>query len=333
MKRILITGGTGFLGQHVISILEKAGHDIRVLSRQPAGGGGKMEKTEKNNKEGGQVTTYTGDLMDAASLTAAVDGVDVIFHCAGGGKVSRAGDFFEQNTVATENLVRAILETNGSPHVIFTSSLSAHGPALDRFARSPSEEGQPVSLYGQAKKAAESILLKHADQFHVTIFRPPAIYGPGDTRWLLFFKSVKSHVILRPPGQTMSLVYGPDCAQAMVRAMEVTPPNGRCYFVDDGCVYTWHDLERVASAALESSFYSVQLPAWSLWTIGALNEIRAAVLNKPVLITRDKWRDAIQAHWICDSTQTRSELDWEPKTVVEDGFVDTIDWYQTHGWL
>lgn len=277
--------------------------------------------------------TIVGNLNTPDDLRRATHDVEVVFHCAGGGKIRAKEDFRRQNTDSTIHLANAFLEQNPHGHFIFASSLAARGPSIAHIDRQPSPTQMPCSLYGKSKREAEDYLLTLKDHIHVTIFRPPAMYGPGDFRWLPFFRSVQKRIIPVPPGQSMSMIFGPDCAAAMVKAMHQKPTNGSIFYVDDGEEHPWDALIGTAEEVLRATAFRVKIPSRLLWAMGLLNEVRASVTNQAVVLTRDKWRDAKEPHWVSDARITREQLDWRPSVTLKDGFKQTVSWYKAQGHL
>src|SRR5680860_1212257 len=147
---ILVTGGTGTLGRHIVQQLREAGHPVRVLSR-----------TKRQASDG--VEYLTGDLATGHGVEAAVTGVETIIHCAGGPK----GD-----DVKAGQLVAGITKADTKPHVIYISVVGAD--------RTPVVTGLDRAMFGYiaAKRAAEVILAEsglpwttlRATQFHHLTF-------------------------------------------------------------------------------------------------------------------------------------------------------------------
>ncbi|HET6627522.1 MAG TPA: NAD(P)-binding oxidoreductase [Nocardioidaceae bacterium] len=121
---ILLTGGTGTLGRHVVPLLRESGHDVRVLSRQPAG-----------PRDG--VEHLTGDLLTGEGVETAVDGAGIVLHLAGGPK---------HDDAATRSLVRAA-STAGVQHLVYISVIGADRVPLGWF-RSKLAAEQAVSGSG-----------------------------------------------------------------------------------------------------------------------------------------------------------------------------------------
>ncbi len=140
MDPILVTGGTGTLGRHVVCRLRDAGCEVRVLTRRTG-----------QHEDG--VHFITGDLLSNAGIDAAVQGVGTIIHCAGSAK----GD-----EVATQNLVRAAV-CAGRPHLVYISVVGA--------------ERVPISYFDMKRKAEQVVATSglpwttiRATQFHELVF-------------------------------------------------------------------------------------------------------------------------------------------------------------------
>ena len=152
--------------------------------------------------------------------------------------------FLDPSTVLT-----ALDANNPTARLVLTSSMAAMGPARNRIAVRPDDMPHPVSAYGRSKLAAERLVLAARDRRHVSIVRPPGVYGPGDTRFLALFRSIERGLAPVPPGRTTSVVYGPDCADALVRCAFEDFESGTAFHVEDGEVHTWRSLaDHVAHA-------------------------------------------------------------------------------------
>src|SRR6185295_5498225 len=210
--RVLLTGGSGFLGSFVAEQLAGEGHIVRALVRP--------RSERKLLEQIARLELAPGAIEDRASLDAAVKGVDAVVHVAGIVKARRPADFFEVNTQGTKNLLEASIR-QGVGRFVYVSSLAAVGPSADGKPVPDDVEPRPVTQYGRSKLEAERAVLQAKDKLHVTVVRPPLIYGPRDRETLAFFTSVRNGVLpMTGDGtNTLSVIYVADCAAAVVRAL------------------------------------------------------------------------------------------------------------------
>jgi uncharacterized protein YbjT (DUF2867 family) len=154
---VLVTGGTGFVGQEVARQLHQAGHSIRLVARSRSAG----RMAEAISRCGADVCP--GDVLDAASLAGAAAGMEVVIHLVG--IISEVGEstFGNVHVRGTENIVRAAQQA-GVQRFVHMSALGTRPNAASR--------------YHQTKWAAEE-LVRHSG-LDFTIFRPSLIYGPQD---------------------------------------------------------------------------------------------------------------------------------------------------------
>ena len=253
--------------------------------------------------------------------------------------MKRIRDFYYQNTHITEELIQAIRKSGQSNlKLVLISSIAASGPSRKSGPKSEKDIPRPVSHYGRSKLEAESVCQSIANSTHLTILRPPALYGPRDTKLLTVFKGVQKGLLLKPPGKQMSLLYGPDCADAVVASLEESQASGSIYFVDDGESHTWRGFGQAIRDGLSQGgkrkrLLSVRVPSGLIYWGGAAGEIKARITGKPALLTRDKWRDGKQAYWLCSSERIHQELGFRAKTSLVDGIAHTLRWYRNKGWL
>lgn len=174
--RALVTGGTGFLGRHLVQRLLHEGEEVWVLTR--------TSKTAAQ-LQGRGVHVMEGDVRRWSSLRRAVRGVDVVFHRAG--KVEPTGrwvDFLEVNVLGTERVIQAALE-HGMRRIVHVSSIGIYGPQPTGAIISEDEDYDPNpsarGFYTRSKIEADRIALWYAHEraAPVTVIRPATIYGLG----------------------------------------------------------------------------------------------------------------------------------------------------------
>ena len=230
----------------------------------------------------------------------------------------------------------AIARTPKLKRFVHVSSLAAVGPSPDGKPVSTEKEPNPVTNYGRSKLASERVVRAVQHLLPVTIIRPPMIYGPRDNESFAFFQSVQRGVLpLLGDGQnTLSMIYATDAAAACVRAIDADVPSGSSYFVEDGTVYVWKEaLEQLEAALGKRAFLRVGLPLGVLKLAALGSEAMGKARNQAVMLTRDKVNELKERHWVCDATNTRKDLGWEPKVNWLDGTKTAAKWYRDNGWL
>jgi nucleoside-diphosphate-sugar epimerase len=325
--KVLVTGGSGFLGSWVCELLSKReGTEVRALVRRTS--------STKHLKTLSNVTLAEGTVEDARSVDDAAKGVDAVIHCAGLVKAKNEDELVRVNVEGTRNLVRAAKE-HGAKRFVLVSSLEASGPSGDGSPVAADQE-RPITAYGRSKLAGEKAALEAKDALRVIVLRPGAIYGPRDVEILEAFKSVKRGLMPTVAGGTAkgSFVWGPDCASACIRALEADVPSGSTYFVDDGgpAVSQREFLEMVEDAIGRRALVRMSLPKGLLKTVAFGVEAYGKASGKAVMLTREKANMLLQ-HFVCDSSATRKDLGWKPEVPLKDGVRRTAEWYRSAGWL
>jgi len=325
----LVTGGSGFLGSHVVERLARAGRPVRALVRKSSDTS--FLRTLPN------VELAEGAVEDRASVERALDGVTGIVHAAGLVKAKGPEDFMRVNHGGTENLVQAA-RARGSAirRFVLGSSLAALRPSDASGTPVPEDaEPRPVTAYGKSKLAAERAVLAHKDKLSIVILRPPAIYGPRDREILTFFKSIKLGVLplLGSTQNKLSMIYGSDCAAACVAALDRELVSGSAYHVDDGKVHTLEELIVLAEQAMgKKARFRFHLPRRLVETAALGSELYGKATNRAVMLTRDKLHELFE-QWVCDSSRARRDLGFTPEVSFEDGVQRTMAFYREAGWL
>ena len=319
--RFFVTGATGFLGGHLLTSLRREGHSIHVWARASSDVSGL-----------GDVGVSRGAWTDAEALREAMRGCDVVVHAAGGGKVLRIADIYRTNVDSTRAVVEAAVAA-GVPRFVLVSSLAACGASNAGRPRVESDPPEPLSHYGRSKLQAEGVLLE-ATALHGIIIRPPAVYGPGDTRMVALYRAASRGVLpMVAPEGSLSLVYGPDCADVIVRASVTDVPSGRAYFVADGEPHPRVEFARQIGAAVGRRVRVVPVPGALVRAAGAINEAVGRARGKSVILSRDKAADMCAPHQTCDASLAREELGFVSTLDFEEGARVTAAAYREAGWI
>lgn len=321
--RVLVTGGTGFVGSHVVDALLRAGFRTRCLVRATS---------NLRWLEGKSVEMARGELLNSG-LEPIIDGADIVIHCAGLTRGSRE-ELMAANRDGTRALIRACLATGRRIRFVYCSSQAAGGPGrLDR-PRQISDPPAPTSDYGESKLAAEDAVVQAVADLDVVVLRPVAVYGPRDADTLTFFKLAARGIIFAPGlrKRVLQLVYVTDLAAALVKAIELPERSGGMYCIAHPDVVDWQQLAQAMSYATGRKALTVRVPSRALRTIGAVAEILGSA-DSPGRIDRRKASDMSERAWTCDAGRAMEELDWSPAYDLRIGLRETAEWYRREGWL
>jgi uncharacterized protein YbjT (DUF2867 family) len=289
--RVLVTGGTGFVGTHVVNRLLRRGHAVAVLARVP-------EKTR--NRYNRPVETVPGDVLDPAAFARAASGREALVHLVGIIHAKGHQTFDRMHREAAANAVAAA----GSAGTLRFLHMSAMGSSED----SPSQ-------YGRSKAAGEKAV--RASGLDWTIFRPSIIFGPGDG-----FVSLLAPIVRYNPGFIPVIGRGTtrfqpvsvyDVARLFADALEKPETSGQTYEVGGPEVFTLNDIYReIAAAVGKPRKPLLHLPLWYGRILAAGFEwlARRGAIESPPL-TRDQLRSLSRDN-AADVTQTVATFgpDW-----------------------
>jgi len=300
--KLAITGGTGFVGAHLIDAALAAGHSVLALTRRP--------QTARE-----RLTWVDGSLSDSASLERLIDKTDAVIHVAGVLK-ARDAQGFEAGNVTGTLAVLAAATAGGTQRFVHVSSLAAREPKL--------------SLYGASKAQAEKLVEESGLDW--VIVRPPAVYGPGDRETLDLFRMARRGRIYMPPAGRLSLLHVDDLARLLLALAEPEAPKHLTIEPDDGRPDGWTHREFGDALAR-----AVGIPAR---TVSAPRFLLAIGSRLDVLLRRDKAkltpdRVAYFCHpdWVARPDRAAPRELWQAQIPTDEGFAETARWYRAQGWL
>jgi nucleoside-diphosphate-sugar epimerase len=325
--RILVTGGTGFLGSHLVEALLERGHRVVCLVRDEA-------KARELFGQDGPVLVR-GDLLDRVALRAACEGVEAVAHLAGLTSARGREEFFQVNAGGTRALVEAVAAAGGSVgRFVYVSSLAAAGPVRRGDALRAGDGVGPVSHYGASKRAGEEPV--RALELEWTILRPPAVYGPRDREFLRLFRSAARGVVpvFGEGEQELSLVYALDLVEAIVGCLEAGPP-GEVHYPTHEQVVTARELGLAIATAVTPGRAprllrvprAVVRPL--LWVTGGA----ARLAGRATILSPDKAGELLAEAWTCSPALLEERTGWRARTALAEGLARTAAWYRDVGWL
>ncbi|ASJ06365.1 NAD-dependent epimerase/dehydratase family protein [Thermococcus pacificus] len=225
--RVLVTGGAGFIGSHLVDALMESRNEVRVLDDLSAGSLDNIKRWLDNER----FEFIKGDMRNPEIVERAVEGVDVVFHLAANPEVRIGAQspelLYETNVLITYNLLNAMRDSDVE-YLVFTSSSTVYGdaeviPTLEDYA--PLE---PISVYGGAKLAAEALIsgYAHTFGFRALIFRLANIIGERSNHGVIydFINKLKKNPdeleILGDGTQRKSYLHVSDTVEGMLHIFE-----------------------------------------------------------------------------------------------------------------
>ncbi len=326
MKNAFVTGGTGFIGSHLVEELLRRGcTDVRCLVR-----------AEAKWLDGLPIEPVRGDLFDEEVVAEAVRDVDFVFHNAGVTRARSWEAFHRSNVAATGQLMDVIARVRPDVRrVVVTSSLAAVGACTDDVA-TESSELRPISMYGRSKAEMERSLCAYQDRLPVVVIRPPAVYGPREADIFTFFKTVKygiCPVVGRVHTPVLSLVHVTDLVRGMIDAAVADGTAGETYFLGSEAFYSWNDVKEAATKAIGRRALTISIPKPLVGTVGAVVESAARWTGAYPPLNRDKAREIRYGCKKCSVEKAQSHFGYRAPTPLGEGVAQTIAWYREQGWL
>jgi len=321
---VALTGGTGFVGSHLVDTLCAAGIRPRVLLRNAAAPRWIVDRP---------VEAVLGTLEDAAALGRLVEGAGTVFHLAGVVSADRAEDFDRANRDGTARLVDAVAAAAATARLVHCSSQAAVGPSSDPAGVGPEATPSPVSDYGRSKLCGERAVAALGGASWWVIVRPPAIYGPRDTDVLEFFRMASRGVGLVPAGERwITVAHVADVVRGLLAAA-ASESSGRTYHLGEPEPRRLDQMLHDLAAAGGKKVRVVPLPAAAVGAAGAVAGLlrRTGLVHSP--LTRDKAREIVARHWTLRTADSLRELDVEVQVRFPEGARDTWAWYRRQGWL
>ena len=329
--RVLVTGATGFTGGHLALTLAARGDEVRALVRPKS-----RARFEASTLPRKGVIAVEGDLLDAAAVQRAADGVDVVYHIAATYREAGQRDsaYRAINVDGTRHVLDAA-KAAGARRLVHCSTGGVHG----HIANPPANEEAPFSpgdVYQETKLEAEQAAREFGNRtgFDVVVARPIGIYGPGDTRFLRMFRGLaRRRFPMIGSGKVFyHLTFIDDLVEGFRLCGTMPAAKGRTYLLAGPRYTTLEQLVAMVAKELNVPPPRVHWPVWPFWTAGLLCEMVCVPLGiePPIFRRRVDFYTKSRAF---DTTRAQAELGFAPRVDLEEGIKFTADWYRREGLL
>ncbi len=323
-RKVLVTGAAGFTGSNLCNRLAELNAEVTAFVRS----NGAKAKFHSN------VHILSGDLTNIEDCNRAVEGMDTIFHVAAVFRSVNVTDSYltSVHVNATEHLVRAAKAAN-CRRFVHTSTIGVHGhvkngPGDEETEFSPGDTYQITKAEGEHRAVALAKELGVA----LTVVRPCAIYGPGDTRFLKLVRPInKRRFVMIGDGEARyHFVHIDDLVSGYLLAGEVDAAVGEAFVIGGAEAPTLNELASDIAGILNVSAPKLKVPIGPVKAAAWLCEKVSALLNvEPILHRRRLAFFTKNRQFSIEKAQRL--LGYEPKVDLDSGLRTLIAWYRAEG--
>ena len=329
MKKILITGASGFVGSFLVELALERGYEVYAGIRKTSSRKYLLDERIKFVE-----IDFSNEISIASSIRQYH--FDFIIQNAGVTKANKEDAYYKVNAEALDNFVHVLKGEDKVPErFIYISSLAAFGPADN------SPEGivsnvmkpNPVTIYGKSKYKGELLLKEHQD-FPYTIVRPTAVYGPRELDLLTVYKMLNSRIelLIGTVPQKLTFIYVKDLVRVILDLLSIESMRQE-YFVTDGNTYTAEEFNNEVKTQLQKTALKLKLPVSLVRILAFFTEKISSLSGNYPALNLEKVNELECLNWECDITNLRQEINFSPEYSLEQGIKETIKWYKDHNVL
>jgi len=326
VETVLVTGGLGFLGKHLVSHLSRTGRNVRILARK--GSSVPQEQSGKN--------IVWGDIRERDVVEQAVDGVDKVIHLVsnfrkGGSDTKEA---YAINVEGTENVLQAAHKKR-IKRLVHCSTIGVHG-SVKEIPATEETPFNPGDLYQETKLIAEQRVWEfyHKTDLPISVIRPISMFGPGDLRMLKLFKMIKlgKFVVVGDASAFFQPAYIDDVVAGFMLCLEHEKAVGEVFIIGGDEYVPLKNLFAIIAEELGVSYPKLRVPLAPVLLLATLCEKICVPLGiEPPLHRRRV--SFFQNNRAFSVDKAKQLLGYQPQVSLREGIKKTIQWYEEHGWM
>lgn len=320
--KVLVTGASGFVGQHLIAELLIKKFSVKALLLP-----------DEKDKWDKAVEIIHGDIQHVDTLYPAVRDIDLVFHLAAVKGAFKNAPYQDININGTKNLVDAIKKVNPNiRRLIFLSSQAAAGPCSKNKMLIENDPCNPIDNYGRSKLESEKFLVNQTD-IPFTILRIAPIYGPGNSPLsggdvLYRMTGHKIFLSISPGERYLQMIHIRDAINAIMMAQESEVTINDTYFITVSEICSWRNmgLKYLQAQNLKGIVLPVNVIAlrFVVLTIKVYRWFKG-LSNQGLDEIADYF---FQRYWLCSPAKAKKDFGFEAKISLDEGILDLVQWYK-----
>lgn len=329
--KMLVTGGTGFIGARLALEARDLGHRVVVAGQLNSD----AERTRARELEARGVQLEQGALQDPAYARRIAEGCSLIIHLAAAQHEANVPDsyFFDVNVTGTRSLLEAA-RLAGASRFVYGSTIGVYGESSGK----PLDEAstvRPVNVYGRSKLAAEEVVRSYqARELDICIVRISETYGPGDFRLLKLFRAVNRgrFFIIGSGANQRQPIHVADMVRGLLLAGAHPAAVGETFVMAGNETLSTRDLVDEVASALHRSPPRWRVPLWPFLAAAVVMERTLAPFGIQPPLHRRRL-DFFRKSFLFSTAKARALLDFAPTVSFRSGASETAAWYRDNGFL
>jgi len=320
--KALVTGGTGFIGSHLVEALVSRNWQVLCLVRT---------KSRTRFLQSLPVEIVRGDPRDSAFLERAVEDQDYVFHLAARIRSAPKKVYQDANHFFTRNLAEACLRNrSGIKRFVYVSSIAAAGPSAGSSYSDESQPASPTSEYGRTKLKGEECLKRLAERLPSTIIRPPNVYGPRQKETGMLIKIIRSRVVpmLSSDREKTSLIYVKDLIQGIILAALSVRTINQIYYLTDEKGYSWRHLILAMKREILGSSFFLPIPEPVIALLASCADLYNRIGKHRVYFGKRVWRALIETPWLFTSRKAARDFGFRARYTLNEGIAETVHYHK-----
>lgn len=326
-RRVLITGGTGFIGSRLALRCLAEGHPVRVLGQENTAA--EAENRRLVEEEGAEVVM--GSVTDGRLLGEVVRGVGTVFHLAAAQHEMDVPDahFWAVNVRGTEELVASAADA-GVRRFVHGSTIGVYGRAEGTLDES--SVCRPDNIYGRTKLAGEERVLAARERLPVVVVRIPEVYGPGDRRLLKLFRSIdRGAFLIIGSGQNLHHpIFVDDLVDGLLAAARSPEAPGEIFLLAGPEAVTTREMVDAIAAAVNRPPPRRRAPLAPFAALAVVLETALRPLGVQPPLHRRRL-DFFRKSFRLSPARAGERLGFRPAVGFAEGARRSAEWYRASG--
>lgn len=328
--KILVTGGTGFIGSRLALEARRQGHAVTVAGQLNTD----AERVRAAELERSAVAIEQGPLQDPAYARRIARDCEAVIHLAAAQHEANVPEsyFFDVNVNGTRTLMEAC-EAAGVRRFVYGSTIGIYGESSGD-ALDESTPPRPANAYGRSKLAAEQLVNAHAGSLQKSIVRISETYGPGDFRLLKLYRALdRGRFLMIGSGlNRRQPIHVSDLVRGLMLAASHPAAVGGTFVMAGEEVLTTRELVGQIAHVLGREPPRWHLPMWPFLAAAVVMEGTLSPLGIQPPLHRRRL-DFFRKSFLFSTARARAQLEFTPRIPLSQGAVDTAEWYREHGYL